>query len=167
MSTLTEIMSALEDVYNLVDENQGELDDDLEAQLDQVEGELSTKINSCLRYVDTMQALSIEYKDRASKYRERSASLQKQADRLKDYVLQCLKRDGREKYHTEDYPEIKIRKGPPSVHIINVVEFEKAHPEWMREKTTVTPDKVAIKEALNNGQAVQWVEIVRQDKIKY
>jgi hypothetical protein len=168
MTALHEIMDHLTDVHRLIDETQGELDDDLEAQLDKVEGAMSAKINSCLRYADSMAALAAEYKERATKYTARHKALTSQSERLRDYVMMSLKRAGRTEYKTEDYPEIKIRQNRESVKVDMGKWWNDSSGRFIREKPSeLVPDKENMKKYLQTGKVLPYAELVRTEKLVY
>lgn len=97
--------------------------------------------------------------DESKRLAEKAARESKSLVRLEDYIHSMLKRSG----------EKKIEAGTFTVgtRISNSVwvapDFN--NPQYMRTKTTVEPDKTAIKEAIKNGAQIDGASIVTKENL--
>lgn len=92
----------------------GELTPDLEAKLDALEMELSTKLDSCCRVLRSLEARAAAYKAEADRMYDGAAKAETSAWRLKEYMQRTLEALGIERQDTELF-RLRIAKNPPSV----------------------------------------------------
>lgn len=95
--------------------------------------------------------------------RELAAADQRNADRLRDYLLRHMQALGTEKIDTARF-KISVRTNPPAVQVLEEMLVPEA---FMRTVTTVSVDKRAVLEHLKNtGEIVPGVEIVRSTRLE-
>ena len=93
--------------------------------------------------------------------RELAAADQRNADRLRDYLLRHMRELGTEKIDTPRF-KISVRTNPPSVSLLEQMLVPE---EFMRTVTTVSVDKRAVLEHFKNtGEIVSGVDITRSTR---
>jgi hypothetical protein len=134
----------------------------LEHELDAIAGLLTHKVESCAGLVQHLEGMAAMRKAEADRMRELAAADQRNADRLRDYVLRHMQALGSEKIDTARF-RVSIRTNPPSVHVLE----EMLVPEtYIRTVTTTSVDKRAILEHLKTtGEIVDGIEITRSTRL--
>ena len=162
MSTLIEIVDRLTHLLATVDDADGEIDETLEADLDEAEAALDAKVAACLRYRDDLAALAAARKDRATSLLERSWQADAQAKRLHEYVRRTLVAAGLKKLEAGDYA---CTIAAPSKSV--VIEDEPRFVEWARDNrsdllryTAPAPAKAEIAKALKGGEELPGCSLV-------
>ena len=88
-------------------------------------------------------------------------SKEKELKRMDNFINFLMQSFWKDKLETNIY-KISYRKSE-AVEIIN----EQAIPqEFMKEKTTITPDKTAIKEAIKSWKEVPWASIITKQNLQ-
>lgn len=161
MSSLYEINNAIANFEPEIDEETGELlNSDL---LDRLNMAREDKIESICLYVKNLNAEAAAIKAERDNLDERMKSKERKADSLKRYLAQAL---AGEKFES---PKVKVsyRK---SQQIVLAGEFDEwaqeNAPELLTVKTTYTPSKTAIKEALLDGKTVKYATLIENKNIQ-
>lgn len=146
---------ALDDI--VVDEETGEIlnADNLHA----VEAEASEKIEATALYLRELDAEAKAAKDEADRMIARVKSMQKRSDYLKSMLLDALHATG------------KVKTGRVTVSIrttqaVEVSEGANLPEAYTTVKTTVSPNKVAIKQALLDGVEVPGCHIEERESVQ-
>lgn len=145
---------ALDDI--VVDEETGEIlsSDALHA----VEAEAAEKIEATALYLRELDAEAKAAKEEADRMIARVKSLQKRSDYLKSMLLDALHATG------------KVKTGRVTVSIrttqaVAVDEGASLPEAYTTVKTTVTPNKVAIKQALLDGVEVPGCSLEARESV--
>lgn len=145
---------ALDDI--VVDEETGEIlsSDALHA----VEAEAAEKIEATALYLRELDAEAKAAKDEADRMIARVKSMQKRSDYLKAMLLEALHATG------------KVKTGRVTVSIrttqaVAVDEGTNLPEAYTTVKTTVSPNKVAIKQALLDGVEVPGCELIERESV--
>ena len=162
MSTLFELNAAFEEaieLYNsgcedVVDTETGEIIP-IGQYLSQLEMEKEQKIDNCVLYIKSLDYEESALKEEIKRLKERLDSKTKRKESLKEYVSAVLNGQKRE---TAQY-KLSYRNSQ-SVEVSDVSKIPK---QFVKIKTEVAPDKVAIKAALKAGEAVDGAQLV--DKV--
>lgn len=146
---------ALDDI--VVDEETGEIlnADNLHA----VEAEASEKIEATALYLRELDAEAKAAKDEADRMIARVKSMQKRSDYLKAMLLDALHATGK----------VKTARVTVSIRTTQAVEIAEGAnlPEaYTTVKTTVSPNKVAIKQALLDGVEVPGCHIEERESVQ-
>lgn len=111
---LYEMSGAIAAIEDAIIDADGELTDEIAAQLDAIEGTFESKVEACAFAIRNMETLA----DAAKIEETRIASLRKSresgARRLKGYLQTCMEIACREKVETAAF-KIALQKSPPSV----------------------------------------------------
>lgn len=145
---------ALDDI--VVDEETGEIlnADNLHA----VEAEASDKIEATALYLRELDAEAKAAKEEADRMLARVKSLQKRSDYLKAMLLEALHATGK----------VKTARVTVSIRTTQAVEIAEGAnlPEaYTTVKTTVSPNKVAIKQALLDGVEVPGCSLEARESV--
>lgn len=145
---------ALDDI--VVNEETGEIlsSDALHA----VEAEAAEKIEATALYLRELDAEAKAAKDEADRMIARVKSMQKRSDYLKAMLLEALHATG------------KVKTGRVTVSIrttqaVAVDEGTNLPEAYTTVKTTVSPNKVAIKQALLDGVEVPGCELIERESV--
>jgi hypothetical protein len=145
---------ALDDI--VVDEETGEIlnADNLHA----VEAEASEKIEATALYLRELDAEAKAAKDEADRMLARVKSMQKRSDYIKSMLLDALHATGK----------VKTARVTVSIRTTQAVEVSEGAdlPEaYTTVKTTVSPNKVAIKQALLDGVEVPGCSLEARESV--
>ena len=145
---------ALDDI--VVDEETGEIlsSDALHA----VEAQAAEKIEATALYLRELDAEAKAAKDEADRMLARVKSMQKRSDYLKSMLLEALHATGK----------VKTARVTVSIRTTQAVEVSEGAdlPEaYTTVKTTVSPNKVAIKQALLDGVEVPGCYIEEHESV--
>ena len=140
----------------VVDEETGEIlnTDNLPA----VEAEASEKIEATALYLRELDAEAKAAKDEADRMIARVKSMQKRSDYLKSMLLEALHATGK----------VKTARVTVSIHTPQAVEVSEGAnlPEaYTTVKTTVSPNKIAIKQALLDGVEVPGCHLEARESV--
>lgn len=146
---------ALDDI--VVDEETGEI---LNADaLHAVEAEAAEKIEATALYLRELDAEAKAAKDEADRMIARVKSMQKRSDYLKAMLLDALHATGK----------VKTARVSVSIRTTQAVAIDEGAnlPEaYTTVKTTVSPNKVAIKQALLDGVEVPGCHIEERESVQ-
>ena len=145
---------ALDDI--VVDEETGEI---LQADaLHAVEAEAAEKIEATALYLRELDAEAKAAKDEADRMIARVKSMQKRSDYLKSMLLEALHATGK----------VKTARVSVSIRTTQAVAIDEGAdlPEaYTTVKTTVSPNKVAIKQALLDGVEVPGCHLEARESV--
>ena len=145
---------ALDDI--VVDEETGEI---LQADaLHAVEAEAAEKIEATALYLRELDAEAKAAKDEADRMLDRVKSMQKRSDYLKSMLLEALHATGK----------VKTARVTVSIRTTQAVAVDEGAnlPEaYTTVKTTVSPNKVAIKQALLDGVEVPGCSLEARESV--
>lgn len=123
-----------------------------------VEAEASDKIEATALYLRELDAEAKAAKDEADRIIARVKSMQKRSDYLKAMLLDALHATG------------KVKTGRVTVSIrttkaVEIAEGADLPEAYTTVKTTVSPNKVAIKQALLDGVEVPGCELIERESV--
>ena len=128
-----------------IDEETGEI---LQADaLHAVEAEANDKIEATALYLRELDAEAKAAKDEAERILARVKSMQKRSDYIKSMLLDALHATGKVK-------TVRVTVSIRTTQAVEVSEGANLPEAYTTVKTTVTPNKVAIKQALLDGVEV-------------
>jgi hypothetical protein len=143
--------------------NNAEFGDTIQEALQATEGELAIKCANgigFLRFLDDKIAAVEAQEKRIATYKR---FLKGRQDVVKNAFMNGLKLAEKQEIIT-DNGVMKLRKNPPKV----VVDCADMVPEeYMRKTITFTPDKTALKAALQKGEAIPGAHLEQGENLKY
>ena len=147
MANLFEINKAIMDAWAAcVDPETGEVNDELYAQFEALEMERDAKIEGIACWAKNLTSDAAQYKAEAAVMKERADAAEKQAARLKDYLARAL--------HGTKFETPRCAINWRKSTAVQIAPDADLPAEYLRTKTTVEPDKTAIKAALAAGTAI-------------
>ena len=138
-------------LHQLIDENDGELTPELEAQLEITTIGRQEKVTGCLYIAREFRNKALFVKNEAKRLLEIAKQYDNTADKLEQNVLNSIINIGPVK---TDFMSVTVRR----TKAVNIVDDKEVPEEFCRVK--YEPNKTAIKEALDNGMEVPGAEIV-------
>lgn len=129
--------------------------------LESVELMLDEKADNIACLIKQLTAEAEAIKAEEDKLKARRTAKLNRAERLTNYLAECLTNGGRTKIETARNV-ISFRKTPPKVVFDNekgFIEWAKIHAESLLSYKEPTVDRVAIKVALDNGAEIAGVRI--------
>lgn len=132
----------------IFDEETGEVLFD-EENLTELELERNKKLEAVALYIKSLEAEAEAMKAEAKKLADRKEAKERKAERLRSYISNSMQALGDTKLETAKVA-LSFRKSE-SVDVYDPVLLPA---EYTKTKTTVTPDKTAIKAAIKAGQEV-------------
>ena len=148
--------------YRAVLEMEPENDDELAAQmnaLDELGGELTVKADNIVRYMRNLNAEAEALKaEETALYKKRKA-VENKAERLKAYLAAQMTLCGLKELKAGLF-KLRFQPTAPAISIIDVFAVpEKFH------RVKIEIDKLAIRDALKNGEEVPGIEVQRGEAL--
>lgn len=132
----------------IFDEETGEVLFD-EENLTALELERNKKLEAVALYIKSLEAEAEAMKAEAKKLSDRREAKERKAERLRSYISNSMQALGDTKLETAKVA-LSFRKS----EAVEVYDPVLLPAEFTKTKTTVTPDKTAIKAAIKSGQEV-------------
>lgn len=166
MSTLYEIDSRLKSIFSQIEENDGEITEELEQELEAVEMDREQKLNA---YCHVYQNLTSEAEKLRAEQARINAYWQERIDKQEKQIAGLLKhldlyiQDG-EKFKSEIGLTIERKTSKAS----KIFDADIIPEEWWKEKTTVTKsiDKAGILRKLKLGENIPGAKLDIRKNIK-
>lgn len=140
-----------------LDEETGEI---LSADaLHAVEAQAAEKVEATALYLRELDAEAKAAKEEADRMIARVKSMQKRSDYLKAMLLDALHATGK----------VKTGRVTVSIRTTQAVEIDEGTelPEaFVTTKTTTSPNKVALKDALKGGAAIPGVHLITKESVQ-
>jgi predicted RNase H-like nuclease (RuvC/YqgF family) len=157
---LYELTSELKSFYEKI-ENGEELTEEMENALVLTEQNLQTKAIDYGYVIKSLDAEMEMFDNEIKRLQERRKQLAKTQDMLKDRLTGAMQEFGITEMKGRTI-KLSFRKSE-SVDVYNVDALPE---EFKRTKITIEPDKVAIKEALKNGEVVEGATLLIKDNLQ-
>jgi DNA mismatch repair ATPase MutS len=157
------IKSILDSVLDQTDEN-GEFTGDIEsiyASLEELQEAREAKMENIALYAKNLTAEALAIKNEENILADRRKRLERKCERLEGILMQSILINGGTKASSARY-EASVRYYDET----KIIDETKIPEEFIKVKTTKSPDKVAIKTAIKAGQAVEGAEIESVPHIK-
>lgn len=131
-----------------------ENDSSLVEYLDGVQMQLQEKVNNIVRYSRNLELTAEMIDVEIKRLSELKNVYKNKSDSLKDYISYSMQKNGIEKVET-DIARLSFRKS----QTVEIEDISKLPERFVVTKVSKTPDKKAIKEAIENGEAVEGARI--------
>lgn len=153
--TLYEINEQIELLTeNLVDEETGEINEEIMEQLDQLQMDREEKLENCGIVMKNLRSEIEAINEEIKALKKRATTKANRHDRIGEYVSQTLK--------GEKLETAKVAFGFLPSTKVDVVDEASVPDEWCKFKTTREPMKSEIKKALKNGEKVPGCVLVEK-----
>lgn len=157
--TLYEIDRTIMEVVNngfAFDEETGEITFDT-SNLESLQLERDTKVENIACWIKNLKADIDGLKEEEKALKERRTAKENKIENLEKYLMFAL---NGEKFETARVA-ISYRKS----QVVEIADGVSLPEEYTRTKTTVEPDKTALKNALKGGAVIEGVELVEKNNI--
>lgn len=160
MANLFEINQAMMDAWEAaLDPETGELDADALTAFEQLQMDQHTKRENIACWIKNLRSDAEAIKTEAKTMADRAKSCERKADSLTRYLAADL---NGEKFQTAKVA-VSWRR---SVSVeIDEAEVPELPEQYIRTKTTIEPDKTAIKDALKAGEVIEGCRLVERNNI--
>jgi hypothetical protein len=150
MSKYVEIKDELLSVFRSIEQQEGEITEDLEDKLNTLSIALQDKVNFYYSIIASIEEEIKEAKEIADKYAKIAKSKEKKKFFFEERVLDIIKNFGEQNVtDKEGLPLYKLKVNYSEV--LEIVNEDKIPEDFMVVKITKSPDKNAIKRAIKNG----------------
>lgn len=165
MASLYEINRNIEEIldrlYEEVDEETGEVPEDILMELADMQEERKIKLDNIGAYIKNLEAEAAAIKAEEDKLKKRRDAKSRKADRLREYLTEELLGHNEMKMETS---RVKFSFRPSeSVEIRDEAKIPK---EYMKEKITYSPDKTSIKKAIKAGEEVDGCALIKKQNLQ-
>lgn len=148
-----------------IDPDTGEIRaEDAFAALDSLGDALEAKAINVAAYIRNLEAEAAAVKSAAKDMQARADRLSGHADDLRQHLASSLQVAGLTEVKDPRFV-IKVRHNPPSVHVLDQQAIPAAYLRYP-EPPAPQPDKTAIKAAIQAGESVPGVQLVRTTKVE-
>lgn len=149
-----------EAIMSLVDIETGEIDD--EKRYDELQMERTQKIENIACYFKNLVAEAKAMREEEANLAQRRKAVENKAERIKNLLAYALK--------GEKFESPKVRCGyrkAKSVHVDDsFVAWAREHADYLLTFKEPSPNKKAIKEALEDGREIEHAEIVTNESLQ-
>ena len=121
---------------------------------DQLAETYDAKVEACGCYIKNLQAEAEMLKAEEQALAKRRKAIESKEKWMSDYLLANIQEFGEAGFSAK--AKVSTRKS----EAVQVLDVSAIPDEYMRVKTTATPDKAAIKKALKSGESVPGAAIV-------
>lgn len=135
--------------------------EELEKRLAEAIENQTIKVDNIARHIRMKQAYAEACKEEAKRLQQKARSAKARLDWLRGYYLKTMAQQGIKKISGEAYSISASRR--QSVEITDMAALQKSAPEFVRTKIEYSPDKLAIKAAIDAGAEVSGVRIVEKE----
>lgn len=165
MATLYEINSKIEEIldrlYAEVDEETGEVPEDILMELSDMQEERVTKLDNIGAYIKNLEAEAAAIKAEMDNLKKRMEAKTKKADRLREYVKEELL--GHDEMKMETARNVFSFRKSVVVHVPDESIVPK---KYFVKVTTEKLDKAAIKDLLKQGQKIKGAELLEKQNLQ-
>ena len=130
-------------------------------ELEEAEGQLKEKLEATALYVKELKAMAESIKVEMVALKERADAKIKRAESLSRYMGSIM-----QSHEMKEFGSSKVRlsfRKSDAVIIDNEFMIPK---NYLKETTTVTPDKVAIKKSLKFGEAIPGAHLEERENLQ-
>jgi len=123
--------------------------------MEMFEDELVEKGKNVAAYFQNLEVDVDALKGAEARIKSRRLALENKVNRLKEYLRLNMEESGITKIECPEF-SVTLKK---ALDVAEVFDQDKVPEKYIKAKTTYTPDKVAIKKAINNGEEVPGAKI--------
>ena len=159
MASLYELTQDFETVINMLytDVDEQTIFDTLES----IEGEIEDKADGYAKVIRGIESDISGLKSEEKRIKERRQALENRISLMKKSLEEAMRTTGRVKFKTSLF-SFGIQKNPVSVEITD--EAKALGSCYVKQKTEI--DKTAIKEAIQNGEQLDFAQLVQSESLR-
>lgn len=164
MATLYEINRKIEEIldrlYETVDEETGEVSEDILFELSDMQEERKTKLDNIGAYIKNLEAEAKAIKEEIDNLKKRMDAKTRKADRLRQYVAQDLLAHDEKKMETS---RIKYSFLPSTQVKVDEAVISK---KYFIKKIETRVDTAGIKKLLKEGHKIRGAELIEKQNLQ-
>lgn len=157
----SQIEALLDQMYESVDEETGEVDADLMTQMAELNLARDQKLDNIGAYIKNLDAEAKAIKDEMDALKKRLDSKKNKIERLKEYVAQDMMAHGDAKKESARVV-FSFRKSKA----VEITDEDLLPADYIITKFEAKPDKVEIKHAIDSGKEVPGAVIVERQSLQ-
>jgi chromosome segregation ATPase len=157
MSNLYEISQDYAAIIAAVEEAEGELTPELEEALAANGEDFAAKIENYLKAIRNFEADAAACKEEAARFKAKEERAKKTAERLKESVMAAMQQRGIQK---QDFGNLTASVRKTERVVVDDDLIATLPDDFKRVKTTIEPDKTALKTALKAGATIEGAQLV-------
>jgi chaperonin cofactor prefoldin len=162
MSALYELAGQFNELWEMIDDT--ELDEDVILDtLEAIDGEIEVKADNYAKVIRNMDVEIEGINSEIERLTKKKRTLENRQKNLKDNLQQAMESTGKRKFKTELFG-FNIQKNPASVELKDV-KFDKIDAQYLVWPEP-TVDKKKVKEALQNGEQLEWATLVQKESLR-
>lgn len=149
------IEMAIDALLDSVDEETGEVNEEMANAVDELKVARKEKLEGIGCYIKNLFAEVEAIKEEADNLRKRAKVMENRAERLREYVANSLLAS-----HETKFEGVRVAYSFRRSESVEVLDLEKVPSEYLKTKTEVSADKVAIKKVLKEGNTIDGCALV-------
>lgn len=153
--SLYELSNALDKIEEMSDDDKSLLE-----YLDSVQMQINEKIDNIVRFRRTTELTVAAIDSEIERLIALKGTYGRRNENLKKYLAYCLKKMGKDKFESA-----VAKMGFRTSQAVVIDDPTKLPKEFIKEKVSVAPDKIAIKEALKSGKGVEGAHIEEHENL--
>lgn len=150
----TRIREILDSIYDAADED-GEVGEIDLTELKELQAARETKLENIALYAKNLAVEASAIKDEENILAERRKRLERKCERMKGILMYAMQEDGNKKISSPRF-EAVLRYSKKT----EIIDESLIPEEYMTTKITKTPDKTAIKKAIEAGTEVAGAKVL-------
>lgn len=159
--TLYEISGEYREWLAKLEENEGELTDELKEEFSAIAGNLEDKIDVYAQIIKEKTSFAADIKQERDRLKALSEKNEKVIARLSNLMAEAMGLFGREKIEKVTYTAKFVKSSG-----VIVTDQEKLPKEYLKEKVEVKPMLSEIKEAIKRGEQIEGAYIEERRTLK-
>lgn len=148
------IKEIIDSIYDAADEN-GEIGDVDLSELMELKEAREVKLENIALYAKNLAVEALAIKEEENTLAERRKRIERKCERMKGILINAMKEDGNKKISSPRF-EAVLRDSKKT----DIIDETLIPEEYMNVKVTKTPDKTAIKKAIESGKKVAGATLV-------
>lgn len=154
-----DIQAFIDGLFEMADEN-GEVDIDMDI-LENLKEQRQTKLENIALYIKNLASDAQAIKEEEITLAERRKRLERKCERLKGILVRSMMENNEKELSSARYCA-KIRDSKAT----EIFDMDSLPKEYLKEKIEYSPDKTAIKKAIESGTEVAGARIIVNHNLK-
>ena len=151
----TRIQAIIENMFATVDEN-GEISEEIDlSELEALQEARQVKLENIALYIKNLAVEASAIKEEENTLKDRRKRLESKCERLEGILINAMKQDGNKKITSPRFEAVLRDNKKTEIRDASLIPEE-----FLNVKVEKTPDKTAIKKAIEAGQDVAGAELI-------
>ena len=151
----TRIQAIIDNMFATVDEN-GEISEDIDlSELEALQEARQVKLENIALYIKNLAVEASAIKEEENTLKDRRKRLESKCERLEGILINAMKQDGNKKITSPRFEAVLRDNKKTEIRDASLIPEE-----FLNVKVEKTPDKTAIKKAIEAGQDVAGAELI-------